>query len=193
MSDIKDEILDEKLIEGHEYDGIKELDNPLPRWWLWLFFFSIIFAIFYYFHYEIGGGLSSDESLNQDLAEISERKSNVAKLAPQSNSLGVEEILKNPDQLAEGKKVFIQFCAACHGNQGQGIIGPNLTDAYWIHSKGEFESIITAIKGGFPVKGMPPWEALIPADQIPKIAAFVVSLKGTSPPDPKAPQGDKIE
>jgi len=195
MSDKKDEILNEKLVEGHEYDGIKELDNPLPNWWLWTFFFTMIFAFLYFIHYELGGGgLSSDEALELKMARIKHQRATQAKTAVASvKDLSLETILNSPDMLQEGEKNFAQFCASCHGDKGQGMIGPNLTDKFWIHSKGEFESIMTAINKGFPTKGMPGWETLIPNDKKPLIAAYVKSLQGTNPQGAKAPQGEKVE
>jgi cytochrome c oxidase cbb3-type subunit III len=192
------ELEKDKLIEGHEYDGIRELDNPLPSWWLWLFFCSMIFAFLYFIHYSLGGGgLSSDESLALQLKEIKQKKQlEVLKKAESHESeeyVNLDTILSDKDKLAEGQKLFGQFCASCHGDHAQGVIGPNLTDKYWIHSKGEFNNIIEAIENGFPSKGMPPWEAVIAFDKRPLIAAFVKSLKDTNPSNAKPPQGEMVE
>lgn len=185
---------DEKIIDGHEYDGIKELNNPLPNWWLWLFLVTIIFAFFYVTHYSLGGsGFTSDGLLQMQMAEIDAQKLKKKDELSTDEPIRIEEILSSPDKLEEGGKVFTQSCASCHGDKGQGGIGPNLVDAYWIHSKGEYKGIMNAINKGFPNKGMPPWETLIPANKRPLLAAFVLKLQGSNPPNPKAPQGDKVE
>lgn len=186
--------IDEKIIQGHEYDGIQELDNPLPNWWLWLFLFSIVFAFLYFIHYELGGGgLSSDQALQAQLAHLEQQRKVSEKGQVVTQPEDLETIMASPARLAQGQQVFAQYCASCHGAQGQGVIGPNLTDAYWLHSKGDFEGIMAAINIGFPNKGMPPWKTMIPEAQKNLLAAFVISIQGTSPKNPKAPQGNKIE
>ena len=194
MSDIKDDVLGEKLIEGHEYDGIKELDNPLPDWWLWLFLFTIIFGFLYWIHYSLGGGgLSSDESLAKGMQEIKATQVASEKKIEAKTDLSLQGILASQEMLEKGKKAYMQYCTSCHGDYGQGVIGPNLTDEYWLHSKGQFEDIELAINQGFPDKGMPAWKDIIPAAEKPMIAAFVTTLKGTKPSNPKGPQGVKVE
>ncbi len=183
----------DKLIEGHEYDGIQELDNPLPNWWLYTFLATIIFGFFYYLHYEVArDGLSSDEVLAVNLAKIQQKREVSAKQAAvNSVEVNIEDILKDSGKIAEGKKYFGQYCASCHGPVGQGVIGPNLTDDYWIYSSGDYDGVMKALVEGFPQKGMPAWGALIPKEQQPLIVAYVLTTRGSNPPNGKAPQGDK--
>ncbi|RME14443.1 MAG: nitrogen fixation protein FixP [Bdellovibrio sp.] len=188
--DIKE--IDKKLIEGHEYDGIRELDNPLPRWWLFIFYATIVFAAGYYYYYELNGGPSSAQQLQADLQKM-QKKAKPA-TAQQSQEPTAEELLalvKKPDVLSQGQKLFHEKCSSCHGQAGEGAIGPNLTDAYWLHGDGTPLAIYKVISSGVPSKGMPPWGEVISQDKRKKLAAFVFSLRGTNPPHAKAPQGKK--
>ncbi len=183
---------DDKLIEGHEYDGIQELDNPLPKWWLMTFYATIVFAIGYFAYYQIFDGPTSQEELNADLAEIQSNQPEVS-TSTDSSEIDVQALLANSDAMKIGEEAFGQFCIACHGQKGEGTIGPNLTDKYWMHSKGDLTGILVAIRDGFPQKGMPPWGQVIPPEKHAPLAAYVISLKGTNPPNAKAPQGNPIE
>lgn len=184
-------------IEGHEYDGISELDNPLPKWWLLTFYGAIVFSIFYFGYYVLGSGPSSDEELALEmkpiLAKREQSQSQSQASAGDVPESQVNDIRDNPEAMAEAKKIFLQFCAACHGNEGQGVIGPNLTDNHWIHSKGDAGSILIAIREGFPTKGMPPWGNIVPKEQHLPLAVYVTTLIGSDPPNPKAPQGDLVQ
>lgn len=182
----------DELIQGHEYDGIQELDNPLPRWWLMTFYFTIIFAVGYTSYYVLLGGPSSDQSLQLAMTEIENSRPVEAVQPNADGEVDVSSLLSSPEALAEGQKVYVQFCQACHGGQGEGGIGPNLVDKYWIHSKGEAKGIMTAINLGYPTKGMPPWEAVIGYEDRLKVVAFVTSLQGSNPPNQKEPQGELI-
>ncbi len=186
----------DRPIEGHEYDGIQELNNPLPRWWLVTFYGTIIFAVLYFGYYEILGGPSHDEKLARAMAKIQEQYAAANASAPaaagEEGAVDVQALLSDPDALAVGKKHFDTKCMPCHGQHGEGVIGPNLTDDYWIHSRGDYEGILESFRKGFPDKGMPPWDALIPRGDQPKLAAYVLSLRGTHPPNAKAPQGEYV-
>lgn len=187
MSDDKD-----KIIEGHDYDGIQELDNPLPRWWLYLFYVTIVFAFGYYGYYELMGGPSSQETLEKELAEFKAMEPEPVE-QPQGEEVDVQALLADSQALQAGQTVFGQYCVSCHGQKGEGGIGPNLTDKYWIHSKGDFAGVLIAFRNGFPQKGMPPWGGIVPADKHNALAAYVVSLQGTNPSNGKEPQGELIE
>ena len=183
----------DEIIEGHEYDGIQELDNPLPKWWQVLFYITIVFAIGYTAYYELLSGPSSDQILQQQLAEINASKQAAAQKQPQGDNVDFAKLMQDSNALAAGKAQFEQFCASCHGAHGEGMIGPNLTDDYWIYSKGDAEGVLTSLQEGFPDKGMPPWKDIVPKDQQPNLAAYVVSLRGSHPPNAKAPQGEKVD
>ena len=183
---------DDKLLD-HEYDGIQELNNPLPGWWLATFYGTIIFAVAYYIYYTFMGGPDSDARLAEKLAAIDAVKQEAVAAAPADEDIDVKALIKKKKKMEVGKKHFVAVCAACHGQNAEGIIGPNLTDKYWIHSKGDAQGIINAIRLGFPEKGMPPWDAVVPRADQPALAAYVISLQGSNPANAKEPQGDLVE
>lgn len=183
-----------KIIEGHSYDGIQELDNPLPKWWLATFYITIVFGVGYYAYYEIMGGPSHDEQLNAQMAKIEQlQEQHQAKQQKAAGEIDLATFLQQSEVMDKGKEHFVAKCAACHGQNGEGLIGPNLTDKYWIHSKGKAKGLLAAIRQGFPEKGMPPWDALIPKEDHVALAAYVYSLQGTNPEGGKEPQGELIE
>ncbi len=189
MNDEKDNLT------GHEYDGIQEYDNPLPNWWLMTFFATIIFGSIYWLHYESGSALTQLEELKADLTEI-EVHSKQGHGHEHGTSAESEEELKkllaDAPFVAKGKDVFLSKCAACHGQELQGIIGPNLVDDYWIHGTGHPSEIMAIVSKGVLEKGMPAWEAMLKGDEIKSVVVYVASMHGTKPANPKPPQGEKI-
>ena len=183
----------EKLMEDHDYDGIKELNNPLPGWWLMTFYITVIFAVIYFAYYQLFGGPTLDQELNTQMSSImkEQKKTEAAQGAKTQADYAV--LLSNPEVIAKGKAEFLTKCMPCHGDKAQGIIGPNLTDDYWIHGDGTIPAILTVMNTGVPEKGMPPWKGVIPPDLQEDVAAYVYSIHGTNPPGAKAPQGEKIE
>lgn len=180
--------IDEKLIPGHEYDGIRELDNPLPGWWLTTFYGTIIFAVGYYIAYTFLGAPTQAQELKEAMAQI-------ATLQGPSDKLPTEQELNakfNAQTLSDGKAVFVARCVACHGDKGQGIVGPNLTDAYWIHGKGTRADIYKVIHNGVPDKGMLAWGEILKPEEVLAVTSFVYSIRNTNVPG-KPPQGDKVE
>ena len=179
----KDVLLD------HDYDGIKELDNSLPPWWLYGFYVTIIFAVVYMFYFHLGGpGLSSTEAYAE---EVRIAKDQIA-LMNKGTETTVDEsnvaLLSDAASLSDAKSLYANVCAVCHGPEAQGGAGPNLTDKYWIHG-GDINSIYKLIKTGVADKGMPQWGAVYKPSDIQKLTSFVLSLQVTNPPNPKAPQG----
>ncbi|MEN9722488.1 MAG: hypothetical protein RJB38_474 [Pseudomonadota bacterium] len=178
--------------EVHEYDGIQEHDHALPRWWVTLFYVSILFSVFYYAHYTFGPGATLREEYATEMRDLEAVQS-----APSGPSRGAqdEDGLRAwagvADHVTQGKTAFQAKCAVCHGSEGQGGIGPNLTDDFWIHGAKRTE-IAQVITQGVGDKGMPPWGALVSADELRSLVAYVRSLHGTHPPQPKAPQGEKV-
>jgi cytochrome c oxidase cbb3-type subunit 3 len=178
----------------HDYDGIKELDNSLPPWWIYGFYFTILFAGVYMYRYHIS---KSSPLQVEELAieKIQAEKDKVAFMATLANNVDETSIAYNPtaELLAEGKAIFIKNCVSCHGPEAQGAsIGPNLTDEYWIH-KGGIKDIFKTIKNGVQEKGMIPWGQQLSNAQIAAAATFIKSLQESHPTNPKAPQGDKYE
>lgn len=179
---------DEERLLDHEYDGIREYDNPMPRWWLYIFWGTIVWAALFWFNVPgigVGKGRIADYDASV-AAAAAEFPAPTATTAP-----GAAELLamsKDPAQLAAGKTVFSTTCVACHGAEGGGVIGPNLTDAYWLHG-GSPEAIWTTVNGGVLAKGMPAWGQSLQPGQVNAVVAYVISLQGTTPAKPKAPDG----
>lgn len=183
---------DEAVLLDHSYDGIRELDHVLPRWWLWLFYVTIVFAAWYVGYYMSGYGPSPRQELAVAMKEIEAMK---PAQEPNAGGSGEEEKLlaafKDAGKLKHGSEVFQGKCLACHGDKGQGLIGPNLTDDYWIHGKGTMKDVAAVVTTGVPDKGMPPWGPILTPDELTDVVAFIHSLHGSNPAGAKAPQGDK--
>jgi cytochrome c oxidase cbb3-type subunit 3 len=178
----------------HEYDGIRELDNVLPPWWVYLFYATVIFAPIYigYMHFS-DYGKSSAEQYEMEVAEA--EKEVKAYLAKQSDLVDETNVtlLTDESELALGETIFQTKCVACHGAMGEGnAVGPNLTDKYWLHGGG-IKDVFTTIKYGVPEKGMISWSKQIRASDMQRVASYILSLQGTNPPNAKEPQGDLWE
>lgn len=268
MAKTKDVLLD------HNYDGIKELDNDLPPWWLWLFYLSIIWSAIYLVHYHVlktgksaaakyqqevnpnyqapvfeshsGGFLSRyhspyhqpngdvtprvkrqfDRYIGPDIgfAELVQeamRKADAAELAKLQNAFpemfanleshggpvtpveagpvaGAEETvpeyeaLTDVASLAAGKEIYEASCATCHGQNGEGGIGPNITDDYWIHGAG-VANMMHIVKVGVPAKGMISWRSIFDEDEMLQVVSYMATLYGTNPPKGKKPQGEQVD
>ncbi|PWS29557.1 cytochrome C [Pedobacter yonginense] len=181
------------LVIDHAYDGIKELNNPVPTWFNVLFFGTMIFAVSYLFYYHIGGyGDLQDQEYEQEIAKAQVDKA--AYLEKSANTIDESSVKvdKTLAVLQEGRTIFNTNCVVCHGDKGQGIIGPNLTDEYWLHGGG-ISNVFKTIKYGVPEKGMISWEKNLNPKQMSAVANFVLSLSGTKPAGAKAPQGEKYE
>lgn len=259
------------VLLNHDYDGIQELDNDLPSWWLWLFYFSIFFAIVYLLHFHVlGTGKSAiakyEQSMNPNWTEPVEdthglglryhspyydkkvevtprvKKQFAQYIGPE---IGFSELVKEamaradadglaklqtafPDlyadltqhggpitpkaaaapvvpaeekeyeqltddaSIATGKDIYVKNCATCHGHAGEGGVGPNMTDDYWIHGAG-MNNMVAVIKNGVPAKGMISWRPILNERQIQEVASYMMSLHGTNPPNPKKPQGELVD
>ncbi|HZY39602.1 MAG TPA: cbb3-type cytochrome c oxidase N-terminal domain-containing protein [Mucilaginibacter sp.] len=179
------------LLLEDEYDGIKELDNPTPAWFMYLFYATIAFAVCYLLIYHVFGlaPLQYDE-YKQEMAHAAIAKKAFLSKAGNRVDENTVKLTTDPAILADGAAVFKTNCVACHGALGQGVVGPNLTDDYWIHG-GKINDVFKTIKYGVPAKAMPTWETLLSAKQIAAVANYVKSLHGTNPPGGKAPEGTK--
>lgn len=179
---------------SHNYDGIEEYDNDLPKWWVYLFVVTLVFGFVYVGYYHLGPGLSQEQALVLDLEEVEKAKKRKAEKearAPKVEVVNLALAVKEPSRISNGKEVYAGKCASCHGMDGGGMIGPNLTDAYWIHG-GSIEQIKMTIEKGVLEKGMLAWKGVISDDEIINVVAYIDSLKGTSPANPKAPQGELV-
>jgi cytochrome c oxidase cbb3-type subunit 3 len=172
---------------GHDYDGIREYDNPLPNWWLSTLYATMIFGCCYWLFYQVFGGTSLAAQLRHDEAEALAR---TAASAPITDELLLS---LSHDGVTQSKAhaLFVQQCAQCHNADGSGKIGPNLTDAYWLHGDRPSE-IYKTISTGVLVKGMPAWGQLLGEEKVRWLASYVISLRGANLPG-KAPEGQKIQ
>jgi cytochrome c oxidase cbb3-type subunit 3 len=175
----------------HHYDDIQELDNPIPAWFNWMFYGTVVFGVVYMLNYHVFkiGNLQEAEYAIEMTNAAKEKEAYLAVAA----NLVDESTIKldnNAAVLASGKALFTQNCVACHSANGQGGVGPNLTDEYWIHG-GKITDVFKVIKYGVPEKGMISWEKQLSPKQISDVSNYIKSLKGTNPPNAKEPQGVK--
>lgn len=180
------------VLLDHDYDGIRELDNSLPPWWKYGFYVTIGVAFVYIINFHVMG--SGKNPTQEYLAEMD--KARIEKeIYDANNKDKIDEKavpLADANGIARGKEIFNADCWACHGKLGEGGAGPNLTDNYWIH-KGSLNDIYMSIKTGYPDKGMQSWAVKYTPKQMSEIASYITTLKGTNPPNGKAPQGDLFE
>lgn len=164
----------------HDYDGIREFDNPLPRWWLFTFYGAVVFSVGYWFYYHT---LAAGElPMAAYMAELEAAEK--LQLATELHSVSEAQLLtlaQNHDAVQRGAAVFKQNCVTCHGDRGQGVVGPNLTDAYWLHG-GTAKQIHHVITTGLLDKGMPSWRPVLGATKVQDTTAFVLSLRGKNEP-----------
>ncbi|MBS1919143.1 MAG: c-type cytochrome [Bacteroidetes bacterium] len=177
------------VLLDHDYDGIKELDNTLPPWWKWGFYLTIIVAVIYLLRFHVfKTGPTPEQEYNNEM-QIAATKIEANK---SKNKIQLDEnnvTMADATGIAEGKKIYSGTCFPCHGAQGEGGIGPNLTDKYWLHG-GSIHNIFKTITDGVPDKGMQAWGKTFTPEEIRDLSSFVLSLQGTNPPNAKAPQGD---
>jgi cytochrome c oxidase cbb3-type subunit 3 len=179
------------ILLHHDYDGIKELDNKLPPWWVYLFLGCIGFAAVYLVRFEIMGGDNQEMELKKEMAQAKIDVANYMKTAPDLMDEKSVTLLTDKASLAAGKTIFMTNCVACHRADAGGQIGPNLTDDHWILGGGIKNLFHTITNGGRDGKGMISWKAngMKPKD-IQKVASYVLSLQGSNPVNPKAPDGE---
>ena len=195
MSEDKTKRYEDKIIEDYEYDGITEYDNPCPSWLMYIFYFTALLAIFFVgYHF---GSHSKDELLEAYVIELKEAQTPAEASTPtQKPAVSESELvalLEDPAALAEGMEIFGELCALCHGESGEGMIGPNLIDNYWLHGKGKISDIAISIRSGIPDNGMAAWADRIPEQQILHVAAYIKSVQGTMAEDAKEPDGELVE
>ncbi|HKK39278.1 MAG TPA: cbb3-type cytochrome c oxidase N-terminal domain-containing protein [Cryomorphaceae bacterium] len=179
-----------EVMMDHEYDGIRELDNNLPPWWVWMFYATIVFAFVYLIYYHVlPYGLTQEEEYIAEVQQAEEARE--AYLAAAKNLVDENNIVMLADvsDLKAGKNIFIEKCAQCHAADGGGGVGPNLTDAYWIHG-GSIRNVFETVKYGVPTKGMISWESQLRPIEMAQVSSYIKTLEGTTPAAPKDPQGE---
>jgi cytochrome c oxidase cbb3-type subunit 3 len=176
----------DRLLLDHEYDGIRELDNKLPRWWVWLFNLTILFAVVYLVYYHVLGKGKLMAAEYQDEMKIGNE---IKARAITEFEKGMASLQPSPDPvvLAEGKDIFMKLCAPCHRADGGGLVGPNLCDNYWIHGSNFVDNLRT-IWDGVPSKGMVTWKTTLKPSIIYAAGSYIYTLRGTNPKNPKPPE-----
>ncbi len=181
---------EDSILLDHNYDGIKELDNNLPPWWKYMFYATILSGVIYMVHYHVlkTGDLQTAE-YNKAMAQAKIEVDEFMKTSANNVDENSVKLLTEASDITAGKTIFTANCAACHGQLGEGTVGPNFTDEYWIHGGG-VQDIFKSIKYGWVEKGMKSWKEDLSPMQIAQVTFYIKSLKGTNPPNGKAPQGD---
>ena len=179
---------EQAIMTDHEYDGIRELDNSLPPWWKYGFYLTIIWAFGYMLYYHISDGPGSEQEYKAQMKQaelaIEEYRKNAKNLVDETTV----SILTEAADINSGKAIFGQYCAVCHAADGGGIVGPNLTDNYWLHGS-DIKNMFSTIKYGVQGKGMKSWQQELSPVMMAQVASFITTLKGTTPASPKAPEG----
>ena len=179
-----------EIILDHNYDGIKELDNTLPPWWVYMFYLSIFFAVFYLLKYEVFDGESTTMEYETEVAkakiDVEEYKRSNPELLNAENVV----LLTEESDLKAGKSIFDIYCVVCHKADGGGGIGPNLTDEIWILGGGIKNVFTTISEGGRDGKGMVSWKQDLNPQEIAQVSSYVLGFQGTTPAEPKAAEGD---
>ncbi len=182
----------EDLLLDHEYDGIKEYDNPMPKWWLYGFYASIVYALLYVLRIPGTGG--NESVLAEYRADSAAAAAVFAQQKASTPAMGDAELLAlagDAQAVEAGKGVYAKMCASCHRADGGGMIGPNLADSTWLHVTAAHE-IVTVVAQGVPAKGMPAWQSVLKPDEVNQVSAYVLSLQGSGPAAGKAPQGTLV-
>jgi cytochrome c oxidase cbb3-type subunit 3 len=175
----------------HDYDGIKELDNVLPPWWVALFYITIIFGVIYLIRFHVINEYDQASEFEREM-ELAQAEIDKYKLSsPDVFDINTMELLTDAESLNIGKTLFNNQCAACHREDMGGAIGPNLADEYWVLGGSLKDIYNTIAEGGREGKGMIPWKTTLKPAQMQKLASYIISMQGTNPPDAKAPEGEK--
>jgi cytochrome c oxidase cbb3-type subunit 3 len=175
--------------ERHIYDGIVEHDNKLPLWWQLTLYGAVVFALVYWFGRRLDAIPSPEQAFARDMAVQRAAEAERARARGTIDDAMLATLGKDPATVVQGKALFTSTCAPCHRADGGGNIGPNLTDAYWIHGNNPTD-IFHCVHDGIPAKGMPTWGPQLGDEKIETVVAFVLSIRNTNVPGGKAPQGE---
>jgi len=174
---------------SHLYDGIQEFDNPLPKWWVAIFWITIILTPFYIIYYHGGEGRSAVDKYNAEvLAHFDKQAEELLAMGPITEGT-LAGFQSDEAKMAGAAQLFVAKCSSCHGMRGEGNIGPNLTDEFWLHG-GRLTDVYRTINEGVPSKGMLAWKRQLGVGDILSLSAYVGTIRGAEPPNAKKPQGD---
>ena len=179
-----------EIILDHNYDGIRELDNRLPPWWIYLFYITIVFGVVYLVRFHIFNDYDQHTEFEQEMAEARIAIEEYKKTAKDLVDVNTVELLTEASDLNAGKVIFEGNCAVCHMNDGGGGIGPNLTDDYWILGGGIRNVFNTVSEGGRSGKGMVAWKTSLKPSEMAQVSSYILSMQGTTPANPKDPEGE---
>lgn len=190
LQDIKPIEEEAEIDLDHDYDGIRELDNNLPPWWLYGFYITIIFAVIYLLRYHVFQNAPLPlEEYEIEMAEAEEVRQEYLKTAANMvDETSVTMIAEGP-RLEAGAAIYKANCAVCHAADGGGGVGPNLTDNFWLHG-GDIKDVFSTVKYGIPAKGMISWKEQLNPAQMQNVSSYILTLVGTDPANPKEPQGE---
>jgi cytochrome c oxidase cbb3-type subunit III len=181
------------VMTDHDYDGIRELDNSLPPWWVYGFYLTIVFAVLYmgYYHLSGNGNVMENEykaQMKEPEIQLAEYKLKAANMVDETNVV----VLKDDAAISAGKSIYTQYCAVCHGQAGEGLVGPNFTDKFWVHG-GDVKDLFKTVKYGVQGKGMKSWQQELSPPMMAQVVSYVLSLQGTNPPNQKPAEGNLYE
>ncbi len=182
---------DQDHLLDHNYDGIQEYDNPLPRWWLALFWATIIFTPLYILYFHFGGGMLAVERYDQEMIAFYDKQAEELLALGEIRENTLVDLMADASMMNGGKKIFQSKCATCHGLFGEGGIGPNLTDDYWLHGA-QLMDVYATVRDGVTAKGMLAWERQLRPAELLAVSSYVGTLLGSEPPNAKAPQGERV-
>jgi cytochrome c oxidase cbb3-type subunit 3 len=175
----------------HEYDGIQEYDNPLPRWWLALFWLTVVVTPLYILYFHFGSGMLALERYDQEMIAYYDKQAEQLAALGEISEATLVDLMDDQSMMNGGKKIFQSKCATCHGMFGEGGIGPNLTDQHWLHGA-QLEDIYRTVRDGVTEKGMLAWERQLRPAELLAVSSYAGSLLGTDPPNAKEPQGQQV-
>lgn len=178
-------------LTGHEYDGIAEYDNPMPTWWTRIFWATFFFSIGYYVHYQLtGNGSSAEQTYAVEMQRHRETLA-AAALGQEINEGALTRLMQDPVMMKDAQSIYKLRCVQCHGDRGQGNIGPNLTDDHWIYGTASLMDLFEVVSNGRPQKGMPTWSRTLRPVEVAQVSAYIGTLRNTNIPG-RPPQGARL-
>jgi cytochrome c oxidase cbb3-type subunit 3 len=182
---------DSTPLTSHSYDGIQEYDNPMPAWWRRVFWGTFVFSLGYFVHFQLtGNGASVEQSYSEDMREFRELRA-AQSLGEKVTEEGLIRLMNDPQLMKDARAVFVARCVQCHADHGQGNIGPNLTDDYWLNGAGKLEDLYEIVSDGRTQKGMPNWALKLRPLELAQVVAYVGTLRHTNVTG-KPPQGNRV-